>query len=197
MKSTHVLLLCGVTGLFLLVSQSSRSRDRSAGINVCLLLLWAQVWQKRSTHVECRHCPLVASWKTCTRGGVLSLSLPPPPSPLHVRGLCVAPTPVLGVQERGDLRGVVALQPVLIEGVQGGVDLRQADRQTAVGLLHLLDEVFIRPAAGVALRLAAAAQAPCGHETGSEPQLQDHLAAVLSRWFRALPPGQDSTSTSW
>lgn len=69
-------------------------------------------------------------------------------------------TPVLGVQECVGLRGVLALQPVLIEGVQGGVDLRETDRQAAVGLFHLLDESFIHPAPCVTLCLTAAAQAP-------------------------------------
>lgn len=67
---------------------------------------------------------------------------------------------VLGVQECAGLCGVLALQPVLIEGVQGRVDLRETDRQAAVGLLHLLDQGFIYPAPGFVLCLTAAAQAP-------------------------------------
>lgn len=74
----------------------------------------------------------------------------------------VLAAPVVGVQQLAGLRGVLSLQPVLVEGGQGGVDLGEPDRQAAVGLLHLLHQSFIHPAGGVALRLAAAAQAPWG-----------------------------------
>lgn len=67
---------------------------------------------------------------------------------------------VLGVQEGAGLRRVLALQPVLIEGVQGRVDLWDTDWQAAVGLLHLLHQGFIRPSSCLVLRLTAAAQAP-------------------------------------
>lgn len=67
---------------------------------------------------------------------------------------------VLGVQEAAGPRGVGALQPVLIEGVDGGVDLWETDRQAAVGFLHLLGQGFINAASRLALRLAPAAQAP-------------------------------------
>lgn len=87
---------------------------------------------------------------------------PPFSSPLHVWGLCVdlTLTSVLGVQECAGLLGVLALQPVLIQGVQGGVDLGETDWQAAVGLLHLLDQGFIHPASRLALCLTTAAQAP-------------------------------------
>lgn len=68
---------------------------------------------------------------------------------------------VLGVQQLAGLRGVVALQPVLVEGVQDGVDLWKTHWQAAVGLLHLLDQDFIHPAPCFALRLTPATQAPC------------------------------------
>lgn len=93
---------------------------------------------------------------------VLKLNLLSSLSPLHVWRLCVdlTQTFVLGAQQRAGLRGVLALQPVLIKGLQGGVDLRETDWQAAVGLLHLLYQGFIRPASRLALRLSAAAQAP-------------------------------------
>lgn len=67
---------------------------------------------------------------------------------------------VLGMQERVGLWGVLALQPVLIEGVQGRVDLWETDWQAAVDLLHLLNQGFIHPASRLVLRLTTAAQAP-------------------------------------
>lgn len=92
----------------------------------------------------------------------LKSTTPPFSSPLHVWGLRVdlSRISVLGVQECAGLLGVLALQPVLIEGVQGRVDLWETDWQAAVGLLHLLDQSFIHPASHLALRLTAAAQAP-------------------------------------
>lgn len=87
---------------------------------------------------------------------------PPLFSPLHVLGLRVALILVfvLGVQERAGLQRVLALQPVLIKGDQGRVDLWEMHWQAAVGLLHLLDKVLIHPASCLTLCLTAAAQAP-------------------------------------
>lgn len=83
-------------------------------------------------------------------------------SPLHVRRLRVALVFVLGVQQCAGLRGVLALQPVLVESVQDRVDLRKTQRQAAVGLLHLLHQAFVHSASRLALRLASATQAPWG-----------------------------------
>ena len=74
--------------------------------------------------------------------------------------LCVL-MPVLCVQESAGLLGVLAVQPVLVEGVQAGVVLGKTHREAAVRLLHLLDQGPVRPARRrIALRLAAAAQTP-------------------------------------
>lgn len=91
-------------------------------------------------------------------------------SPLHVRRLRVALALVfvLGVQQRAGLRRVLALQPVLVERVQGRVDLGKPQRQAAVGLLHLLHQDFVHSACRLALRLTAAAQAPCGQTSRGE-----------------------------
>lgn len=88
-------------------------------------------------------------------------------SPLHVGRLRVALVLVfvLGVQQRAGLRGVLALQPVLVERVQGWVDLWKTQRQAAVGLLHLLHQDFVHSASRLALRLTSATQAPCEHKS--------------------------------
>lgn len=97
-------------------------------------------------------------------GGVKTSTL----SPLHVWWLRVALVLgfVLGVQQRAGLRGVLALQPVLVECLQGWVDLWKTQRQTAVGFLHLLHQDFVHSASRLALRLTSATQAPCEHKPG-------------------------------
>lgn len=79
-----------------------------------------------------------------------------------MRGLHLALTltSVLGMQEHAGLWRVLALQPVLIEGVQGGADLWETDWQAAVDLLHLLHQGFVHAASCLVLSLTPATQAP-------------------------------------
>ncbi|KAF3853135.1 hypothetical protein F7725_013823 [Dissostichus mawsoni] len=58
------------------------------------------------------------------------------------------------------------MQPFPVQSLQDGVQLGQADRQAAVGVLHLLHQSFIHTAPPITLSLTPAAQTPCRKRGG-------------------------------